>query len=421
MAHNILFIESGTGWGGSSAYLYSFLKYLNREKFIPVVFLYRNGEGPFVKDIRALGINVYFFKKQIVYKNCEANFIRKTNWLEKIKKILEKIKLKGILKLLLRTLQLICSDIPTIIQIKRIINQEKIKLIFLNNDLHYHIPGVLAAKLAHLPCICRKAGIGGGVRIKKILSRYVDFFIASSRGALRDYYKEGLPANKVILLYEGIDLCKFNPLLSNTTIRQQLNIPDNVVLVGSIARISSGKGQFELLDAVPCVVKKCPQVRFIIVGDDVESGGELLKQLKLKAESMGLSQYLNFTGWRDDIPELLAAIDIFVHNPNNCLETLGIATLEAMAMGKPTIVTDNWGLAETTENGITGYVVPRFESKVLSQAIINIASDPEGRYLMGKSAKKKAETLFDIRKNVKLIEEVIQKSNLNNCQSKAKG
>ena len=64
MMHNILFIESGGGWGGSSSYLYSFLKYLNKENFNPVVFFYRNREGPFVDKIRMLGVKVFYSQKQ---------------------------------------------------------------------------------------------------------------------------------------------------------------------------------------------------------------------------------------------------------------------------------------------------------------------------------------------------------------------
>src|SRR3989338_3370932 len=405
---NILFIESGTGWGGSSAYLYSFLKNLNKEKFNPIVFLYRNGEGPFVKDIQALGIRYSFFKKQEMDKNLKVNFAMKSIWLEKIKKISEIIKLKGILKSLLKILEFIRSDIPEIIQIKRIIKQERINVIFLNNDPHYHIPGVLAARLAHIPCVCRKAGIGGGARIKKILSRYVDIFISSSQGALKDYYREVLPMDKVKLIYGGVDFGRFNSSLGSVLTRRQLNIQDDNILVGSIARVAPGKGQFELLEAIPRVIKECPQIRFIIVGDDVEKGGRLLSELRLRAESMGLSRYINFAGWRNDIPEILCAIDIFVHNPNTCLEALGIATLEAMAMGKPTVVTDNWGLAETTENGITGYIIPPLDSDALARAIIDIASNSEKRHSMGQKAKERAVNLFDIAKNVKLTEEIIQ-------------
>src|SRR3989338_1994203 len=359
---NILFIESGTGWGGSSAYLYSFLKNLNKEKFNPIVFLYRNGEGPFVKDIQALGIRYSFFKKQEMDKNLKVNFAMKSIWLEKIKKISEIIKLKGILKSLLKILEFIRSDIPEIIQIKRIIKQERINVIFLNNDPHYHIPGVLAARLAHIPCVCRKAGIGGGARIKKILSRYVDIFISSSQGALKDYYREVLPMDKVKLIYGGVDFGRFNSSLGSVLTRRQLNIQDDNILVGSIARVAPGKGQFELLEAIPRVIKECPQIRFIIVGDDVEKGGRLLSELRLRAESMG----------------------------------------------KPTVVTDNWGLAETTENGITGYIIPPLDSDALARAIIDIASNSEKRHSMGQKAKERAVNLFDIAKNVKLTEEIIQ-------------
>ncbi len=412
--YNLLFVEAGLGAGGSSNFLWYFLKYIDRKTFNPLVLFYKFTDGPDIKKIKDLGIEVLFLnfnidgspnKRDII--SSSANNYKVSKDSKSVFLIKEISRILGIKSFLKFSYELFFNHIPQAVRLKTFLKERNVDLVFLNNDLHYHISSVIAARWASVPCVCRKAGIGGGKIIKRLLHPWVKLFIASSDGARRDYNLEKLPDGKLILIYEGVDLSRFNHLMNGKAKRQEFNIPIDAVLVGSIARIASGKGQFELIDAAPYILKKCPNVRFIIIGDDVEGNGRLLHELKAKAELLGVSPYCTFTGWRTDIPDLLDAIDIFVHNPNGWLEALGITTLEAMAMAKPTVVTDNWGLSETTENGITGYVIPPDDQDSLVNAITELASDSEKINRMGKKARERTETLFDIRKNVKATEEII--------------
>ena len=153
------------------------------------------------------------------------------------------------------------------------------------------------------------------------------------------------------------------------------------------------------------VVKHRPQAKFLVVGEDKESKGFLLKKLMEKACRLGLDQQVIFTGWRDDIPYMLSAIDIFVQNPTYP-EGLGISTLEAMASGKPTVVTNMGGLSDTTINEVTGLIVPPSDAKMLSDAIIRLLDDRNLASQMGKRARLRAEEKFDIEKIAKRMEQV---------------
>lgn len=406
MTHNILFIESGGGWGGSSSYLYSFLKYLDRDKFNPVVFFYRNREGPFVDKIRALGIKVFYSQKQILNHKDENILGKKAKLLEKMYEFFEKTKLKSISKLFLKAVEFPLLDIFIIVQITRIIKNEKIQLIFLNNDLNYHVPGVLAAKLVHIPCVCRKAGIGGGRIIKKLLSWFVDTFIAISNAAAEDLIQNKFPCKKMVMVYGGIDIEKFKPSYKRNVVRRELGIHQDAQVVGTISQIDIGKGHSDFIEATSLVLKECPHTMFLIVGEDVDTrGGILRKQLQQQIVSVGLEKNVIFTGWRTDVPDVLSAIDIYVQ-PSVYPEGLCIATLEAQGCGKPAVVTKAGGLAETIADGITGFVVPVGDSSALAKHILRLLKDKKLAIAMVKKAQDRVKKNFDIRRNVKQAEQL---------------
>lgn len=392
--YNLLFIDSGFGYGGSAVFLYNFLCKLNKETFNPTVVFYFPPQGKDVENIKDLGIEV--FNVGMRPENKEDY-----SFSAAISQAQEHVPKLKIFKSYLRALQeLIKYDLPAAFNLTKLIKKKSIKLVVLNNDLHYHVPGVLAAKLTGARCVCRKAGIGGGQKIKKILGRLVDAFWAVSQAAAWDQTLMKVPTKRLVTFYEGVDIEKYTPTETGREIRKEFNLPGDRPIIGSVARIGVGKGQRELIQAASLVVKEFPQALFLIVGDDLEFGGVLLRKLKQGATQLGMIENLIFAGWRTDIPNILAGLDVFVHCPTSFAEGLGIATLEAMAMGKPTIVSDNFGLEETTQDKVTGFVVPKGDTLALSRTILTLLKDRKLASDMGKRARLRAERLFDIRKNV---------------------
>jgi len=405
MTHNILFIESGTGWGGSASFLFSFTKYLDRKKFNPVVFFYCNGEGAFVKNIRSLGIKVFCFRKKIKGTFDKTNSIWNSIWFKKINILLKKIKLKSPLLLLSKASKFILLDIPITVKILKIIKNEKINLIFLNNDIHYHIPGILAAKLTKLPCICRKAGIGGGEKIKKLFSRFVDVYIAISNSTAQDHINNNFAYKKITTIFGGVDLEKYKLSNNRSKIREELGIPQDTKVVGIISQIDVGKGHPDFINVASLVSKEFPYAKFLIVGDDIEPGSDLRRQLQKQSNSLRLDENIIFTGWRTDIPHILSAIDIYVQ-PSVLPEGLCLATLEAQACNKPVVVTNAGGLAETTTDGVTGFVTPIGDWNAFASNILKLLKDEKKANEMGKKAHEYIKEKFDIKDNVKKTEQL---------------
>lgn len=402
--HRVLFLESGAGMGGSSNFLYYLLTYLDKEKFEPFVAFYLPNHGAGTEAIRRLSVPVLFLDK-----NPEPTRFFPFTLLSGNSRSRLSHKIKVILRVALRMLLV---EIPQAWRLLWHLRREHISLVVLNNDVHYHVPGVMATKLAKLPCICRKAGgIGEGRRLKSLLVPAVDLFICVSRATQADQLETAPPPKRVEIVYEGVDIKSFDPSPPSPKVRSELHLPAGKKVIGYVSRFDEGKGHAEFLDAAALVVSQYTNVVFLIVGDEVPPTGAFLKKLQAQAHELKLDDHVIFTGWRDDMPETLSVLDIFVHCPTTWIEGLGIAHLEAMAMGKPTVVSDNGGLPDVVLDGVTGFLVPPGNIQELSAAILRLLRDDELARRLGANARQRAVKEFDIEKNTqklgKLFEEYV--------------
>lgn len=394
----ILFIEAGSGSGGSSKYLFYLLTHIDREKFEPIVAFYFKSDGPDIIRIKKLGVKTHFIS------NRTKPIYSSIRWMYGGMKGRREYTLGVFVRFSLR---LLLKELPFCLSVLWVIKKEDIDLVVLNSVPDDHISSLLAVKLARVPCVCRWAGVveGAGRKITKILTSWVDKFITISEATEVNQSKYFSQTNKVFRIYGGIDINRFSLSGDGNKIRKQFGIQDNEKIVGYVSRITEGKGHLEFIEAARMVLDEYSEVTFLIVGDEVEGSGKITAKLKERTASLGISDQVIFAGWRDDIPEILSALDIFVHYPTSP-EGLGIANLEAMASGKPVIVSRAGGLSEAVVNGVTGIVLDPGDPCQLSKAILRLLKDEKLRATMGESAKRLTEEKFDIQKNVKKMEEV---------------
>jgi glycosyltransferase involved in cell wall biosynthesis len=309
-----------------------------------------------------------------------------------------------------KALRAILVDVPQAVRLLVILRRHRIGLVVLNNDVHYHALAVLAARLSGVPCICRKAGgIGEGKRIKRLLTPFVDLFIAISEATARDQLENNPATKRMVTVYEGIDVDEFLPHSFHPEVRRELGIPFGNRVIGCISRVVEGKGHRELIQAAALVRNRCRNVTFLIVGEDMAGQeGSLLAELRKEAQALGLDQCVVFAGWRSDIPEILSTLDVFVHCPTTWIEGLGIAHLEAMAMGKPTVVSRNGGLIDAAVDGLTGFVVTPGDTAQLAGAVLRLLEDPELARRCGEEARRRVEELFDAGQNTRKLEAYFQ-------------
>ena len=170
--------------------------------------------------------------------------------------------------------------------------------------------------------------------------------------------------------------------------RHELGLTEEDFVIGTAGRLTPWKGQRESLEAFALLAGQNPNFAFVVIGD-----GELRPELENRAQVLGVSSRVMFTGWRADMGRLLAALDIFVHPSYD--EPFGLAVLEAQLAGLPVVAFDEGAIPEIVDNGRSGVLVPDRDVGALAVAIEQLAADPDMRSEMGRVAAARARRAFD--------------------------
>jgi len=201
---------------------------------------------------------------------------------------------------------------------------------------------------------------------------------------------------QVRTIYYGVDLQVFRPG-SRPELRREWFGRDDVLVFGTVARLTVQKGHTYLLDAIPQILNHLPQARFVFVGD-----GPLRESLQNKANHLGVASAVKFLGSRSDVPELLHGFDVFVLP--SLWEGLPNVVLEAMATGLPVVATAVEGTVEAVVNGETGILVPAKKPEPLAEAIVRMGKNEKLRAQMGNASRKRVEQHFSLEGQVRAFE-----------------
>ncbi|HEY5489314.1 MAG TPA: glycosyltransferase [Candidatus Limnocylindrales bacterium] len=218
------------------------------------------------------------------------------------------------------------------------------------------------------------------------LTPAMDRIIAVSRAIIAKLVSEGRTAAPVELIYNGVDLKKYEYTDACCTLPEEYGFPEGTPLVGVVARLEPEKGHRTLLEAWPIVLERLPDARLLIIGEGSQRGA-----LEEQAERMGLlgercsddrcvgtrrarpAASVLFTGLRDDVPAVTAALDVAVLPSYR--EAQGLALLEAMALRRPVVATAVGGVPEMVEHEQTGLLVPPRDPLALGSAITRVLTD----------------------------------------------
>lgn len=206
---------------------------------------------------------------------------------------------------------------------------------------------------------------------------------------------------KISVVYNGIDLGRFSCAGNEekrSLLRKSLGIKPEAKVVGNVSRLIADKGHKDLLLAVPDILKAHPGTQFLIVGD-----GELRASLEELAGELGVAGHVIFAGTRTDIPDLLGMMDVFVFP--TFTEAFGICVLEAMAMGRPIIATDDAAIPELIRDGEEGILIPPGDPARIAQSVISLMGDPARAGRMGHAARQKVR-LFSVEKMLARMEDL---------------
>lgn len=242
---------------------------------------------------------------------------------------------------------------------------------------------------------------------QKISSLLASNIIMVSDAIKEDYVGLGVKPEKILTIPLGIDIERYSKNEeARGRLRGEFGIDDKTVLIGTVSRAEPVKGLRYLVEAMPQVIRRVPGVMVLVVG-----GGSQLDDLKKTAIELGIHDHVIFEGIREDIPEILSAIDIFVLP--SISEGMPLALLEAMASGKPVIGSKVGGIPELIEDGLTGYLVPPGDPNRLAGSIVKLSVDHELMRSMGREARRKVEEKYNVKVQVERLVNLYEKQ-LNN-------
>ncbi len=299
------------------------------------------------------------------------------------------------------------ADLRSLIALTRVLRREKFDLV------HTHTPkggliGQYAALFARVPVrvhtihgLYFPGHVGPSVRkifvlLERITMLFSQHNFSQNPEDIPVAIREKISAaEKLELIGNGIDISAFDPAKfppeKRIAMRKSLGLAADHVVIGMVARLVTEKGYREMFEAARTIKAQDPNARFIFIGGFEPDKPDALKPGVL--EEYGIADIAQLLGHRTDIPDLLAAMDIFALPSYR--EGFPRSPMEASAMGLPCIMTDIRGGRQVVEDGVTGIMVPAKDAKALTDALLTLLGDADKRARMGKAAREKALREFD--------------------------
>jgi glycosyltransferase involved in cell wall biosynthesis len=223
-------------------------------------------------------------------------------------------------------------------------------------------------------------------RLTRLSAKGLDRIVAIS-DAVASYLREdaALPEEKVVRIYYGIDPSPYQPDILPPSRRPEGD-PLKRPTIGVVARLAPQKGHRVLFDALPAIREAVPEVHTRLVGhEELSTTSELMAYALQK----GIANFVDFEGFRADIPQVMADLDVFVLP--SLWEGFGLVLLEAMAAGRPVVASAVGPIPEIVVDGVTGLLVPPGDPAALAEAVTRLLRDPDLAAAYGRAGRARVE------------------------------
>jgi glycosyltransferase involved in cell wall biosynthesis len=218
-----------------------------------------------------------------------------------------------------------------------------------------------------------------------LVRRWADRIPIASLAVGRFCFPDPHEANgRLHLLYAPVDTERFAPDVDGSTVRAELGIEPSCAVVGTVGNASPGRGWEFLLEAAPLIKDRCPAVKFLFVGELLENRRAYWSGLMRRAKDLKVSEDVLFAGQRQDVPQVMHALQAYVH-PSE-YEACPMSLLEACASALPVVATAVGGIPEIVEDGVSGFLVPPRSPLEIARAVLALLGSRDLADRMGKAA-----------------------------------
>lgn len=189
-----------------------------------------------------------------------------------------------------------------------------------------------------------------------------------------------ISSERLVTIDNGISLDKFDPDIVQPLDLSQWDIPSDKFIIGVVGRLNPQKGHSIFLEMAHTLLQQHDNLHFLIVGD-----GAIRGDLEQQAQALGINEGVTFTGFLNDMPVVLASLDILVFS--SLWEGLPVTLLEAMAMKRPIVTTDVGGIPEVINDGQNGRMVTSGDPQALAEACSQLIEQPQIRQRLGEAGR----------------------------------
>ena len=274
------------------------------------------------------------------------------------------------------------------------------------NDLPSYQPGGYAARLLGIPIVThlRFPDTRNGYRWFLRPAFSLAIFISESfkNDALREAPE--VFADRATVVYDAVERPRMWDAAERAARRQELDLPLDRPVVAMTGQVAEVKGIWEFVEAADRL--RHTNAVFAVLGDDLRTDGAVRREMEAKVAALGLRDRFRFLGFRRDASELVQAFDI-VAAPSH-VEPFGLASLEAMAAGRPVVASRVGGIPEIVRDDLDGILVPSKDPKSLADGISRLLDDPRQRAAMGERGRRRAEEEFGMRGHAEAMHRVYE-------------
>jgi glycosyltransferase involved in cell wall biosynthesis len=263
------------------------------------------------------------------------------------------------------------------------------------NDVRF-FPGLVAGKLGNARCICHVRAIYESELLRSVLAglvvRLSDRVLCVSERTQEIMFEEvGYATDNVGVLHDCVPEPERFESLDGTSFREEHGIGPGEIVVAHVSKLTENKAQDRVLDAAERVVERTDDVRFVLVGGEVDGHEEFANEIRRRADGVDA---VHVAGFVPDVTEALAASDVSVHVPRHEDPFPGVV-LEGMLAGNPVVGSRSGGIPEQIDECETGYLVPKARGiEETAGRIRQLCEDDEHRREMGETAARRCRERF---------------------------